>query len=129
MKAIGAAILLVVFLSASLTGWQLYAQPDNVVIGGEYVVATGQTVPGDLSVWFAQIRLEDGASVQGSIRAVSSVLDLGGRVEGSILGVGSDVIVRATAQLSEEPRSVQTISYVILLPRMARSGQAASAAQ
>jgi len=129
MKALAAAILLVVFILTSLTDWRLYTQPDSVVVGGEYVIHRGEVVTGNVDAWFAQITLEDGARVQGQIRSLSSVLNLGGKVDGTILAVGSDVIVRATAELAQHPRRVEIIPYVILLPRMARAGNAASIPQ
>lgn len=129
MKAVAAAMLLVLFLAVSMTGWRVFAQPDSVAVGGQYVIHRGEVVTGDLDAWFAQVTLEDGARVQGRIRAVSSVLDLGGKVDGTVLAVGSDVIVRITADLPKRPRSVEIIPYVILLPRMTQAARVASFAQ
>src|SRR5512135_2310039 len=99
MKAVSTPILLLVFLSMSLTGWRAYAQPATSVVGGEYVISAGQIVRGNLEVLFAQVILEPGARVEGTITAVSSTLDLAGSVGGGILMIESDVTVRATAQL------------------------------
>lgn len=125
MKALAVAVLLVVFIFASVTGWRLYAEPDSFVVGGSYTVHQGQVIRGNLDGLFSQITLEEGAQVEGQIRVVSSVLDVAGKVGGSISLVGSDLIVRETAELAEDPERLGDIPYVILLPRMARTGGAA----
>ncbi len=129
MKAVSTPILLLVFLSISLTGWRASAQPATSVVGGEYVITAGQTVQGNLQVLFAQVILEPGARVEGTITAVSSTLDLAGSVGGSILMIESDVTVRATAQLAKAPKQIQAIPLVILLPQIARSGQGVHSAR
>ena len=129
MKIIAMPILVLVFLSASLAGWGLAAGPDTFVVGGEYVLHSGEVVRGNLDAMFAQITLEEGSRVDGQILAVSSALDLQGSVGGGILGLGSDVTVRPTATLAETPRQVELIGYVVLLPQMARSGHTVSQPQ
>jgi hypothetical protein len=129
MKIISISILVLVFLSASLGGWGLAAGPNTYVVGGEYVLHTGDVVRGNLDALFAQITLEEGSRVDGRILAVSSALDLQGSVGGGILGLGSDIAVRPTATLAETPRQLELIGYVVLLPQMARSGHAVSQPQ
>ncbi len=126
MKAISMAILLLVLLVASLTGWRVLSPPDGYVIGGECVIHTGDVIHGDLHVLFAQVTVQDGARVDGSITAISSTLDLAGSVGSSVLAVGSDVAVRGTAKLSESPRRVDGIPYVLLLPHIVGTGYPAS---
>jgi hypothetical protein len=125
MKLLSTPILILVLLSLSLTGWQLSAQPDTFVVGGAYVVRAGEVVRGNLQALFAQVTVEDGARVEGGITSLSSTLDLAGSVAGSVLAVESDVTIRATAQLVHDPRRLEAIPFVILLPPLARTGYAA----
>ncbi len=126
MKTVYAAILVLILTAASLTGWRLLSHADTYVIGGEYVIAASQAIHGNLRTVFAQVRLDDGARVDGKITALSSTLDLAGSVGGSILAIDSDVTVRATAELVQNPKHIAAIPYVILLPGMLRTGYASA---
>src|SRR5512140_1140115 len=121
MKVLATAILAVFLLSASWIGWHVYVQPDHFIVGGSYVLRPGEVLDGDVDVLFAQFTVQDGASVAGRIRSLSSVIDVAGSIQGSILLVGSDVITRPTATLSEKPHEIKAIRYVVLLPRLARA--------
>lgn len=129
MKAVSAAILVLFLAIASLGSWRLISQADTFVVGGEYIIPASQTIHGNLQALFAQIKLAEGARVDGKITAISSTLDLAGSVGGAIVVVGSDVTVRTTAQLIADPQRVTAIPYVILLPRMLRTGHANTLAQ
>ncbi len=129
MKTLSAAVLVLFLAIGSLAGWRILSHSDTFVIGGEFVVPASQTVPGNLRALFAQIKLADGARVDGKITAISSTLDLAGSVGGSVVAIESDVIVRATAQLIADPQRVTAVPYVILLPRMLRTGYANALAQ
>jgi cytoskeletal protein CcmA (bactofilin family) len=121
MKTLCVSILIVAFLSGSLTGLQLFTRPDTYVIGGDYVVHRGEAVTGDLRTMFAQVTLEDGARIEGKILSVSSVLELAGTVRGEIVGIGSEIVVRNSAKLVSAPQHMETIRYVVLLPQIART--------
>jgi hypothetical protein len=120
MKTLLISILIVAFLSGSLTGLHLVTPPDTYIIGGQYVVHAGEAVTGNLRTMFAQVTLEDGARVEGRITSLSSVLELAGTVRGQIVGIGSEIVVRNSAQLVSVPQHVGTIRYVVLLPEIAR---------
>ena len=126
MKTVYAAILVLVLAAAALTGWRLLSPADTYVVGGEYAIAASQAIHGNLRVLFAQVKVDDGARVDGKITALSSTLDLAGSVGGSILAIDSDVMIRATAELVENPKHVAAIPYVILLPGMLRTGYASA---
>ncbi len=129
MKTVSAVFLVLFLAIASLAGWRLVSQADTFVVGGEFVVPASQTIHGNLQALFAQVKLADGARVDGKITAISSTLDLAGSVGGSIVVVASDVTVRTTAQLIADPQRVTAVPYVILLPRMLRTGHANTLAQ
>lgn len=121
MKTLVVAVLAVASISASWFGWQRYIQQNGLVFGGVYVVRRGEVLAGDLNVVFAQITVEEGARVQGRIRALSSVLDIAGSVDAPVVALSSDVILRESASLMKPPEQVRGIPYVVLLPRMALS--------
>ena len=122
MKIISLPIIILVFVSASLTGWHLLTQRGGYVVGGEYVIRNGEVVSGNLEALFAQVTLEEGARVEGRIVSFSSALDLAGTVRGGILAIGSDITVREAAQLVKSSRRLGRLPYVLLLPQMARVG-------
>ncbi len=124
MKTIPATMLILMFLAASLVSWQLWFQPNSTVIGGTYTLRSGDAIRGDLRTLFAQVTVEEGARVEGRITAVSSAVDISGSVGGRVLAIGSEVKLNGTADLTESPRHVDTIPYVILLPEMMRAGTA-----
>lgn len=127
MKTFSTAMLILLLLCASFAGWRSYADPGTYVVGGQYVVHAGEVLRGNLQTFFAQVTVEAGARVEGSITIVSSTLDLAGSVSGSVLSMGSDLTVRPGAAIDEGTRQLQGIPYVILLPSMVRSGHAARA--
>jgi hypothetical protein len=121
MKIIFVPIAVLAFVSASSIAWSQLIPRGNLVIGGVYVIHSGEVMSGNLDAVFAQVTLEDGARVEGRILSVSSALDLAGSVSGDILSIGSDIRVRETARLKQGPRELQTFPYVVLLPQMARA--------
>ena len=124
MKTISMSLLVLVVLSASLTGWQLLSPSGSYIIGGAYVIHGGKVVNGNLQAFFAQIILEDGARVEGRIVLVSSTLDVAGSVSGKILAVDSDITIRETARLNESVRRADAVPYILLLPEITRSNSA-----
>jgi len=106
-----AAILLAV-LSAPLVA--LY--PGAFVVGGHYYVGPGQTLDEDVSFFFAQVTIDEGASVDGHVFLFSSALDLGGNVTDGIRGLESDVTVRETAQVAGAVNETGLIHWMLLLP-------------
>lgn len=120
-----AAMLALVLLGSLLASQRFLAQPDTYVVGGTYVIRSGDVLPGNLRAVFAQVIIEEGARVSGRILALSSTLDLSGAVSGAVLAVGSDVTVRQTARLGSAPRRTDILPYVFLLPQILRVGSGA----
>ncbi len=125
MKLVTLPVIAILAIAALIAGWRLWQAPDTYVIGGAYTVVPGQPIRGDLRAIFAQVSVAEGAHVDGRIFALSSALDLAGAVSGEVLAVASDVAIRSTAQLASAPRQQGSVSYVILLPQMARIGASA----
>ncbi len=126
MKTIALPVLIVLALLAPLTGSRVLNSPDQVAIGGTYVLQGGQQITGNLILVFAQFTLEDGATLDGRIVSVSSVIDLRGRISGDVLAFDSDLTIRNTARMSGSPKEIQAFPYVILLPEIARAGSLAN---
>ncbi len=124
MKVVAWMVASLVFLGSFFAGWRVLEQPDAYVVGGTYVISSGDVVAGNVRALFAQVRVEEGARVAGRILAMSSTLDLAGAVSGDIMAVGSDVMVRQTAELGSAPRRLDVVPYVFLLPQMLRAGNA-----
>ena len=97
--------LLLVLLSIP-TGAQAAAPAgDEVVFGGNYTLASGQTLQGNLFVFGGTATIEDGARVTGDVILVGGSVIIEGEVDGNIsatggnLHVGSLAIVRGDVSL------------------------------
>lgn len=124
MKLVALTMVVLVMLVSIMTGWRLLDRSDAYVVGGTYVIRSGEDVTGNVRALFAQVVVEKGARVTGRVLALSSTVDLAGGVGGEVLAVGSDVTVRQTATLGSSPRLVDMIPYVFLFPQILRAGQA-----
>jgi hypothetical protein len=129
MKTVAMPLLILAFFSASFGSWQILSRSNSFVVGGEYVVPRGQVLQGDLYAFFAQVFVEDGASVAGRLVGVSSTLDLAGSVGGRVLALSSDVTVRQSARLAANVGELSGVPYVVLLPRLALTGHASALIQ
>lgn len=126
MKTIALPVLIVLILLAPVTGSGVLNSPDEIAIGGTYVLHGGQQLTGNLILIFAQFTLEDGATLDGRIVSVSSVIDVRGQMRGDVLAFDSDLTIRDTARMSGSSKEIQALPYVILLPEIARAGSLAN---
>lgn len=94
--------------------------PDEVVVGGHYRVGPGESLKNDTSFYFTQVRIEEGASVEGRVFLYSSTLDLRGRITEDIHAFESDLTLRESAQVEGEIKEKDFIHWTILLPAMAQ---------
>lgn len=90
--------------------------PGAYVVGGHFYIEPGQTLNEDVSFFFAQVTIDQGASVDGHIFLFSSALDLGGNVTGGIRGLESDLTLRETAQVAGAVDETDVIHWTLLLP-------------
>jgi hypothetical protein len=93
---------------------------NTYIVGGEYVVRKGEIVDGNLGLFFAEVTLEKGARVDGTVLSFSSVVDVYGTVAGNISSLESEVNVRPSAQVKVVPKDTGVFPVVILLPNIAR---------
>jgi hypothetical protein len=110
------AVILLSVLGSPLAGLQAGA----FVLGGHYHIAPGETVKEDLSFYFAQVRIDEGASVEGHVFLYSSTLDLRGQITEDIHAFESDLTLREGAQVGGEIDETDLIHWTVLLPAAAR---------
>ena len=92
----------------------------ELVVGGHYTVGPGEALKEDVSFYFAQVTIEEGASVDGHVFLYSSTLDLGGSVTEDIHAFESDLTMRETAQVDGEVDERDFIHWTLLLPAAAQ---------
>ena len=95
-------------------------QPGTLVVGGHYRIGTGETLQEDVRFYFAQVTIEEGASVDGQVFLFSSTLDLRGHVTEDIQAFESDLTLRETASVDGEVDASDFIHWTVLLPAAAR---------
>ena len=93
---------------------------NTYILGGEYVVHEGETVHGNLGLFFAQVKLEKDTHVEGAILSVSSTVDIQGTVTGNLSAIESEVKIGQTAEVKIIPKDTDIFPFVILLPEVAR---------
>ena len=90
--------------------------PGEAILGGHYHVAPNETLKDDVSFYFSQVTVDEGASVDGHIFLFSSTLDLRGNVTEDIHALESDLTVRETAHVKGQINQTHFIHWTLLLP-------------
>jgi len=90
--------------------------PGEFVLGGQHHITPDTPVKEDMSFYFAQVTIEEGAQVDGHIFLYSSTLDLRGDVTEDIHAFESDLTIRETAQVEGEIDQTDFIHWTLLLP-------------
>jgi hypothetical protein len=93
-------------------------QPGAFVLGGHYHITAGEALNEDISFYFAQVTIDEGAKVDGHIFLYSSTLDLRGDVTENIHAFESDLTLRASARVEGEIDEKDLIHWTLLLPAM-----------
>ena len=112
-------LLIATVLLAGLGIPLVAVQPGVFVLGGQYNLTPGETLQEDMNFYFAQVTIDDGASVEGHIYLFSSTLDLGGVVTEDVHAFESDLTLRETAQVHGEIDERDFIHWTLLLPAIA----------
>ena len=94
--------------------------PGEFVLGGQYHITADTPVKEDMSFYFAQVTVEEGAQVDGHIFLYSSTLDLRGDVIEDIHAFESDLTLRETARVGGEINETGFIHWTLLLPAIAQ---------
>ena len=106
-----AAILLTIL---SVPFMALY--PGEFVLGGHYHVGPGESLKEDINFYFAQVTVDEGASIDGHIFLFSSTLDLHGNVTEDIHSFESGLTLRENAHVGGDLDENALIHWTLLLP-------------
>lgn len=107
-------------LLAGLASPLVVLQPGQSILGGTYHIGQNEPLKEDVNFYFAQVIVEEGASVDGHVFLFSSTLDLAGQVTGDIHAVESDLTLRESARVGGEIGEKDLIHWTLLLPATAR---------
>jgi hypothetical protein len=91
-------------------------QSGRIVVGGHYHVGPGETLDKDINFYFAQVIIEEGASVDGHVFLYSSTLDLRGHVSEDVHAFESDLTLHESARVDGEIDGTDFIRWTVLLP-------------
>lgn len=75
-------------------------EPGKLVVGGQYVLSSGQQLDGDLGVIGGQATIEESARVNGDVMVAGGTLRVAGRVDGDIAVFGGVVTLEPTAYVA-----------------------------
>jgi len=108
-----------VFL-ATLSMPFLVLHPGEFVLGGQHHITSATDMEKDISFYFAQVTVDEGAFVNGHIFLYSSTLDLRGHVTEDIHVIESDLTLHETAQVDGKIDQKDFIHWALLLPEIAQ---------
>ncbi len=106
-----AAILLTIL---SVPFMALY--PGEFVLGGHYHIGPGESLKEDINFYFAQVTVDEGASIDGHVFLFSSTLDLHGNVTEDIHSFESGLTLRENAHVGGDLDENALIHWTLLLP-------------
>ena len=109
-----------VVLLATLSMPLVVIHPGETVLGGQYHITTDTPLDEDMNFYFAQVTIDEGASVNGHIFLYSSTLDLHGHVTEDIHAFESDLTMRETARVDGDIDQNDFIHWTLLLPAIAQ---------
>lgn len=93
--------------------------PGEFVLGGDYHITSEAPLERDVSFYFAQVTVDEGARVDGQMYLYSSTLDLHGVVTKGIHAFESDLTIHDTARVEGEIDQNAFIHWTLLLPAIA----------
>jgi len=96
----------------------LVFHPGATVVGGQYHITADSLMDEDMSFYFAQVTIDEGALVDGRIFLFSSTLNLRGHVTEDIRAFESDLSMHETARVDGETDQNDFIHWTLLLPEI-----------
>lgn len=103
-------------LISPLTSWHT----GTLFLGGSHQISANKSISEDVSFYFAQVTIEEGATVDGHIFLFSSTLDLAGHVTEEVHAFESDLMLRDSAKVDGEIDEEDLIHWTLLLPTIAQ---------
>jgi hypothetical protein len=107
-------------LLATLSMPFLVLHPGETILGGQYHITSDTPLEKDMSFYFAQVTIDEGALVDGHIFLYSSTLDLRGHVTEDIHAFESNLTLRETARVDGKIDATDFIHWTLLLPAIAQ---------
>jgi hypothetical protein len=105
-----------IVLLATLSMPFLILHPGGFVLGGRHHITPATALEKDISFYFAQEAVDEGALVKGHIFLNSSTLDLHGHVTEDIHAFESNVILHETVLVDGKIDQKDIIHWTLLLP-------------
>jgi len=98
-RIINLAIVLTLFIALALPSTALARglSEDKIVFGGNYTLASGETLTGNLVVLGGNALLEQGSTVTGDVVLMGGNLEANGSIEGNVVGLGGLVSLGSTS--------------------------------
>jgi hypothetical protein len=96
----------------------LVLHPGQFVLGGQHHITSETHLAEDVSFYFAQVKMDEDAKVEGQIFLYSSTLDLRGTVTEDIHAFESDLTLHQTAHVEGEIDQNDLIHWTLLLPEI-----------
>ena len=115
MRSLIISSFVIVFL-ATLIMPILVLHPGEFVLGGQHHITSATALEKDISFYFAQVTVDEGALVNGHIFLYSSTLDLHGHVTEDIHAYESDLTLYEPARVDGKINQKDFIHWTLLLP-------------
>ena len=94
----------------------LVLHPGKIVLGGQHHITSETALEGNVSFYFAQVTIDEGAQINGQIFLYSSTLDLRGNVAKGIHAFESDLTLHETAHVEGRVDQNDLIHWTLVLP-------------
>ena len=94
--------------------------PGATVVGGHYRITPGEILHEDMHFYFAQVTIDEGASLDGHAFLFSSTMQVSGKVTEDIHAFESDLTLHETANVDGEIEQNDFIHWTLLLPAIAQ---------
>ncbi|MGD8406786.1 MAG: polymer-forming cytoskeletal protein [Anaerolineales bacterium] len=94
----------------------LVLHPGQLVLGGQHHITSDTPLSKNVSFYFAQVKIDEDAKVEGQIFLYSSTLDIRGTVTEDIHAFESDLTLHESAHVEGEIDQNDLIHWTLLLP-------------
>ena len=89
-------VLLAAFLVPASPAFAKGLAEDKVVLGGTYLLKSGQTLQGNLVIFGGASIIDKGATVNGDVALIGGSLQVSGTVNGDMAQIGGDLVLNGT---------------------------------
>lgn len=107
-KIIGFLLLLVFMFAIPVRVWAAPLQDDRVIVGGDFTLASGETLTGNLVIIGGNVTLEAGSIVSGDVALLGGSLTVNGQVNGEIVATGGRLVLGSQAYIAGNVMTTDT---------------------